>query len=82
MMYFIFKRYLLYVSSFAVRIAVFNCLLIIFFCHLSIGVLCLPVQIDWIVVHNHSKPDLLPFDSYSTTVPEPSVVDSKTEIIC
>jgi len=42
---------LCYLLSFFV---VFNRLLIIFFCHISIAVLCLPVPIDSIVVHNHS----------------------------
>jgi len=41
-------RSLLFILSF------FNRLLIIFFCHLSIVVLCPPVPIDWIVVRNHS----------------------------
>jgi len=46
-----FKRYLLYIY---VVFVVFNRLLIIFFCHLSIAIVCLPVSIDWIVVRNHS----------------------------
>jgi len=46
---------MLFVVRFVVHIAVFivfNRLLIIFFCHLSIAVLCPPI--DWTVIRNHS----------------------------
>jgi len=43
-----------FLAVFVIRIVIFCRLLIIFFYHLSIAVLCLPVLIDWIVVRNHS----------------------------